>query len=112
MSAGAKSKEVFIHSRCSRMFRKRPNRKSGAPATRKLTFTALHELKTLPAQLAVLEKTIAALHAKLSDAALYERDPEAFAAASASLVEAQSALASGEDRWLELEMLREELERS
>ena len=52
-----------------------------------------------------------ALHAKLSDSAFYARDPKGFAAASAQLVEAQTALASAEERWLELEMLREELER-
>jgi ATP-binding cassette subfamily F protein uup len=87
-------------------------RRKAATPPRKLTFTALHELKTLPAQMAALEKTIADLHAKLSDGALYERDPKAFAGASAKLVEAQSALAWAEERWLELEMAREELERS
>jgi ATP-binding cassette subfamily F protein uup len=84
-------------------------RKAPAPQ-KKLTFTELHELKTLPAQMAALEKTIAALHAKLSDANLYERDPKTFADASAKLVAAQSSLHSAEERWLELEMLREEAE--
>jgi len=79
---------------------------------RKLSFTELHELKTLPEQMKALEKTIAALHAKLSDATLYERDPKAFAAASARLVDAQTSLASTEERWLELEMLREEAEKA
>ncbi|HLY05331.1 MAG TPA: ATP-binding cassette domain-containing protein [Rhizomicrobium sp.] len=87
-------------------------RRKPAARPRKLTFTALHELKTLPAQMAALEKAIAALHAKLSDATLYERDPKEFAGASARLVEAQAALAAAEERWLELEMQREQLERS
>ena len=78
---------------------------------RKLTFADQHALKTLPTRIAELERDIAALHAKLSDGELYMRDPKAFAAASEKLVAAQAALASAEERWLELEMLREELER-
>lgn len=86
-------------------------RRENATPQKKLTFTELHELKTLPAQMTALEKSIATLHAKLSDAGLYERDPKTFAAASAKLVDAQASLASAEERWLELEMLREEAER-
>jgi ABC transport system ATP-binding/permease protein len=78
---------------------------------RKLTFTDQHALKTLPAEIAKLEKDIGVLHAQLSDSALYARDPKKFTAMSAKLVEAQAALASAEERWLDLEMLREELER-
>jgi ATP-binding cassette subfamily F protein uup len=58
-----------------------------------------------------MEKDIAVLHAKLSDSGFYARDQKGFATASAKLVEAQGALAAAEERWLELEMLREELER-
>ena len=78
---------------------------------RKLTFADQHALKTLPARIAELEREIGALHTKLSDGDLYMRDPKAFAVASEKLVAAQAALASAEERWLELEMLREELER-
>jgi ATP-binding cassette subfamily F protein uup len=85
-------------------------RRETAPSSKKLTFTELHELKTLPAQMTKLEKTIATLHVKLSDSALYERDPKAFTDASAKLAAAQSALSSAEERWLELEMLRAETE--
>jgi ATP-binding cassette subfamily F protein uup len=84
--------------------------KSDSPR-RKLSFTELHELKTLPAQISTLEKGIAALHAILSDSTLFARDPKSFAANSEKLAKAQSALAATEERWLELEMLREELER-
>jgi ATP-binding cassette subfamily F protein uup len=85
-------------------------RKSDAPP-RRLSFHDQHALKTLPARMAALEKDIAVLHTKLADSAFYARDPKGFAAASAKLVEAQSELAAAEERWLELEMLREELER-
>jgi ATP-binding cassette subfamily F protein uup len=78
---------------------------------RKLSFTELHELKTLPAQISTLEKGVAALHAILSDSTLFARDPKSFASNSEKLAKAQSTLATTEERWLELEMLREELER-
>jgi ATP-binding cassette subfamily F protein uup len=80
-------------------------------APRRLTFNDKHALETLPARMAVLEKEIAALHTKLADSKFYARDPDGFAAASAKLEAAESELASSEERWLELEMLREELER-
>jgi ATP-binding cassette subfamily F protein uup len=85
-------------------------RKPAAPP-RRLSFHDQHALKTLPARMATLEKDIAALHARLADSAFYARDPKGFAAASAKLGTAQSELAAAEERWLELEMLREELER-
>jgi ATP-binding cassette subfamily F protein uup len=85
--------------------------RESAPPQKKLTFTELHELKMLPVQMTNLEKTIAALHVKLSDSELYKRDPKSFAEASAKLADAQTSLASAEERWLELEMLREEMER-
>jgi ATP-binding cassette subfamily F protein uup len=84
--------------------------KSDAPQ-RRLTFKDKHALETLPARMAVLEKEIAALHARLADSQLYARDPKSFAEASAKLEAAEMELASSEERWLELEMLREELER-
>ena len=88
----------------------KPRMKSEAPAT-KLTFKDKHALETLPARMTALEKEIGALHAVLADSALYSRDPKKFADASAKLEKAQTELSASEERWLELEMLREELER-
>ncbi len=98
---------------------KHPPKKPPAPKERAkprtprraLTFGDQHQLKTLPAQIAALEKDIASLREKLSDSQLYTRDPDGFSATSAKLVEAEAALALAEERWLELEILREELER-
>ena len=86
--------------------RKRPD---GPP--KKMSFNDKHELETLPARITALEKEIAALHDKLADSNFYARDPKGFAAASAKLEQAQAALAAAEERWLELEALREELAR-
>ena len=86
----------------------KPRVKSDAPA--KMTFKDKHALETLPARMTALEKEIGALHDVLADSALYARDPRKFADASAKLEKAQAELAASEERWLELEMLREELE--
>jgi len=83
--------------------------RTGAPK-RKMNFSDKHALEKLPKQLAELEKRIADIQHRLADAELYARDPAAFAALSQSLAEAQHEHAQGEERWLELEMLREELE--
>jgi ATP-binding cassette subfamily F protein uup len=41
---------------------------------------------------------------------LFARDPNAFTAASEALSQAEIEKAEAEERWLELELLREELE--
>jgi len=76
----------------------------------KLSFKQKHALETLPKQIAKLRGEIEKLNHKLADPRLYARDPDAFAAASKSLVDAEGALAKAEDDWLALEMIREELE--
>jgi ATP-binding cassette subfamily F protein uup len=77
---------------------------------RKLSFNEQHDLKTLPARMAELEARIGKLQEVLADAALYGRDPALFERTSAALAAAQSELSAAEDRWLALEMLREEIE--
>jgi ATP-binding cassette subfamily F protein uup len=79
---------------------------------RRLTFKDQHALKDLPIQMARLEKEIAALQTELADDRLYARDPDRFAQAATELAERRSELTAAEDRWLEIEALREEIERS
>jgi len=80
-----------------------------APGGRKLTFKERHELeKLLPARIAALQDEMASSQHTLADATLYARDPASFQAATASLARAEAELAQAEDRWLTLEMLREE----
>ncbi|HEY2034617.1 MAG TPA: ATP-binding cassette domain-containing protein [Rhizomicrobium sp.] len=86
----------------------KPRVKSDVPVT-KLSFKDKHALETLPARMTTLEKEIALLHETLADSALYTRDPKKFTAASEKLEKAQTELSASEERWLELEMLREEL---
>jgi ATP-binding cassette subfamily F protein uup len=50
------------------------------------------------------------LSSLLADRDLYARDPVRFAKMSQALRVAQDSLAEAEERWLTLEMLREEIE--
>ena len=78
-------------------------------AKRKLSFKDKHALETLPATIAALQKEILTLERKLADPKLYSSDPKAFATTLQRLAAAQSDRTTAEERWLELEMLREEL---
>jgi ATP-binding cassette subfamily F protein uup len=77
---------------------------------RKLSFKDKHALATLPAQITALEREIHGLREKLADDGFYARDPNGFSAAATKLAELQAELAASEERWLELEMRREEIE--
>ena len=74
-----------------------------------LSFNERHALETLPAAMAALQSNIKVLHRRLDEAELYARDRKAFDEASAALVAAQAELAAAEEKWLELEILREEI---
>ena len=80
------------------------------PPSQKLSFKDKHALQTLPARIDALQDEIARQQAILADPTLYTRNHAAFTRASDALAEAETALAQAEERWLELEMLREEVE--
>jgi ATP-binding cassette subfamily F protein uup len=91
--------------------RAEPRERPAAPAGKsKLGFKDQHELKTLPERMGKLEAAITQLRGILADPDLYARDPARFEKASATLAQAEGELAKAEDRWLELEMLREAAE--
>lgn len=82
----------------------------GPQKKRKLSFHEKHALATLPGTIEALQAKIASLQERLADPEFYSRDPDAFTAATQRLAEAQEELSAAEDRWLELELLQEELE--
>ena len=53
---------------------------------------------------------MAAINEALADPQLYARDPKTFQARSNRLATAQAEIDAAETEWLELEMLREELQ--
>jgi ATP-binding cassette subfamily F protein uup len=85
--------------------------RAAAPATkRKLSFNEKHALETLPDRIAALTIEIGRLQKIMEEPTLYARDRVTFDRTSAALTAAQRELAAAEDRWLELEMLRETIE--
>ena len=87
----------------------RPQPTPAAPK-RRLNFNEKHALETLPKAMAALQETIARNQARLADPSLYVRDRKAFDEISAALADAQAKLHAAEEKWLALEILREELE--
>jgi ATP-binding cassette subfamily F protein uup len=105
--SGVEAREI-AKPKASKSSAPKERRKPDASAKR-MTFNDKHALETLPARMAALEKEIAALHGTLADSDFYKRDPKRFTEASAKLEAAQKELSQSEERWLELEILRETL---
>jgi len=76
----------------------------------KLSFKDKHALDTLPGDIEKIEAKLAALEAELADPALFTQNPERFNTASKEHARLTEDKADKEERWLELEMLREALE--
>jgi ATP-binding cassette subfamily F protein uup len=91
----------------------RETKSSPAPAAsstrRRLSFNEKHALETLPKTMTKLQATIVKLQTQLDDPSLFTRDRKTFDATSAALTKAQTELETAEERWLELEILREEI---
>ena len=79
-----------------------------ATSKRKLSFNEQHALKTLPQQIEKLQAEAGKLNTALAGD-LYTRDPKLFAKATTRLDDVTREIAEAEERWLELEMLREEI---
>ena len=79
-------------------------------AIAKLSFSDQHALKTLPDQIEVQNKQIAALQKELSDPKLYASNAARFTMLSAQLAELAVKRDANEELWLALEMKREALE--
>ncbi|MCF2523195.1 ATP-binding cassette domain-containing protein [Bradyrhizobium sp. G127] len=79
-------------------------------AKRRLNFNEKHALETLPKTMAKLQAEIAKQQKLLDNPELYAKDRKRFDAASAAIAKAQAELDDAEEKWLQLEMLREEIE--
>ena len=88
----------------------KPARPVAEAARRKLNFNEKHALETLPDRMAALEAEVRRLQDKLADPQLYVRDRATFDKASTALAAAQAELHAAEERWLELELLRSQIE--
>ncbi len=77
---------------------------------RKLSFKEKYALENLPREMDAMQEKIDKLQEKLSDPELYTKQPEVFQKATDELAKLQQDIETAEEQWLELEMLREEIE--
>ncbi|MBW8790603.1 MAG: ATP-binding cassette domain-containing protein, partial [Rhizobium leguminosarum] len=100
--------------------RKRAERTAEKPRTQqatasgnskvKLSFKQKFALENLPKEMAKAEAEIAKREQVMADPNLFTRDPAAFNRLAREMEKLRASLTKMEEEWLELEMLREELE--
>lgn len=88
----------------------KPRAEASKEPAKKLSFKQKFALENLPKKIDAVTASIARLENNIADPAFYERDPVGFQKTIAALDKERSDLAALEEEWLELEMLREELE--
>ena len=76
----------------------------------KLSYKQKFALENLPKEMEKAEKEIAAREAKMADPNLFTKDPATFNKLAGEMEKLRDSLTKMEEEWLELEMLREELE--
>ena len=83
--------------------------KSKSEQRGRMTFKDKHALESLPGEIEAIDAKLAALETELADASLFAKNPDRFHSASAEHTRLTQKKAVKEDRWLELEELREQL---
>lgn len=84
--------------------------KEAGQQSQKLSFKQKHALETLPKRIDEIGKKIDLAKAELAKPDLYAKDPERFNRIAKALDTLEAEREKCEEEWLELEMLREELE--
>jgi len=80
------------------------------PSASKMSFKDKHALESLPAEIEKLEGDITKVNMALAEPGLFDSNPKRFNQLVRLLEKTQAELNSVEERWMELETLREELE--
>ena len=113
MQRGADLQRAAVKQPASTAQAAAPKEAKAAPQTkRRLSFNEKHALETLPKTIETLHAEIAKHQKLLDDPNLYSKDRKKFDQASQAIATAHNKLSEAETRWLELEMLREEIEQS
>ena len=76
----------------------------------KLSFKQKFALENLPKEMAKAQDEIATSERKMADPKLFAKDPSAFSKLAAETAKLRDRVAKMEEEWLELEMLREQIE--
>ena len=87
-----------------------PRPAGNASSSKKLSFKQKFALEKLPGEMEATSAKMATLETKMADPQFYVRDPAGFAKSASTLDGLRADLARMEEEWLELEMLREEIE--
>ncbi|WP_349596916.1 hypothetical protein [Thalassospira sp. NFXS8] len=75
----------------------------------KLSYKDQRDYDTLPGQIEKLEAEITQIEADLADGTLFTSNPDAFQKKLDRIEAARAEAAKAEERWLEVEMMRDEL---
>lgn len=92
---------------------KQPLSAAKAPQAKKqakLSYKQQRALDVLPQEIEALEQQISAIEKELSDSSLYGKNPERFDELTQMLAQSQNLKANKENEWLEVELLKDELE--
>ncbi len=83
--------------------------KSHRQGLKRMSFKDKHALETLPVRIKELQAEIAGLQLQMSSPDYYAKNPAGFEKSAAALSAAEAELEVSEERWLELELQREDL---
>lgn len=87
-----------------------PSASDAPKAKGKLSFKQKFALENLPKEMEKTQQEIARREERMADPNLFSKDPSAFSKLADEMSKLRQKLESMEEEWLELEMLREELE--
>jgi len=85
---------------------------AGRDNARKLSYKQKFALESLPVKIEEAQAKLAKTEAEMADPALFAKDPDGFAARARSHDALKAEIEAMEGEWLELEMIREEIEGS
>ncbi len=94
----------------AKIAKKKPSNSIKKEATKKLSYSQQRLLDVLPTQIEELEKNIAEIALKLSDANLYTNNKDKFDELSNDLKNLQAQKDDAENNWIELSIIKEEIE--
>ncbi|MEL7229067.1 MAG: ABC-F family ATP-binding cassette domain-containing protein [Pseudomonadota bacterium] len=89
---------------------KKQKSQAASKSSSKMSFKDKHALETLPAEIDKLESDIAKVNKALAEPGLFERDGKRFNQLVKLLEKTQGEKDAKEECWMELEMMREEME--
>ena len=113
--AGGYSDMVFHKNKSNEMQQNGKRKKNSKPSksgnkSSRMSFKDKHALELLPKKISKLRTKIVEIQEIISDPDFYSKEPEDFKKAAITLANSEMELASMEDQWLELELIREEIE--